>query len=116
MAWRIVQMALEDGRARSQAYQHRVDRLRALGNAIVPQIAEIIGRAIHQGTGSIGPPNDIKSERLETGVTMLQIHRLDCVQCTTALEVELLAALVRERQLRLMGVQKPPRSAHLSTA
>src|SRR5215813_10415999 len=27
---------------------HRVDRLRALGNAVVPQIPELIGRAIMQ--------------------------------------------------------------------
>ncbi len=38
---------------------------------------------------------------------MLNIHRLDCVECTTALEVQLLAALVRERRLRLMGATKP---------
>ena len=35
------------------------------------------------------------------------VHRLDAIHCTTALEVELLAALVRERKLRLMGLPKP---------
>jgi DNA (cytosine-5)-methyltransferase 1 len=32
----------------SHGTANRVDRLRSLGNAIVPQIAEIIGRAIDQ--------------------------------------------------------------------
>jgi hypothetical protein len=34
------------------------------------------------------------------------LHRLDAIHCTTALEVELLAALVRERRLRLQGATK----------
>jgi hypothetical protein len=39
---------------------------------------------------------------------MLNLHRLDTIRCTTALEVELLAALVRERRLRHMTAAKRP--------
>jgi hypothetical protein len=36
---------------REQAVGKRIDRLRSLGNAVVPQIPEIIGRAIMQARG-----------------------------------------------------------------
>lgn len=43
---------------------------------------------------------------------MLQLHRLDVIQCKTALEVELLAALIRERRVHreLMRAAKKPAS------
>jgi hypothetical protein len=41
---------------------------------------------------------------------MLNLHRLDAIECHTALEVELLAALVRERKLRLTGTKPFPHS------